>query len=148
MPSIFSKIARNEAPAERLFETEHELAFLDIFPKSPGHTLVVPKLEVANFEDLPPERAATLMQTVQIVARGVTRAMGTPHYNLILNNGAAAGQVVFHVHFHIIPRYAGGSAELAEARSKTLVEIGEQVRTALRDLNPELLGSSRIPRRG
>jgi histidine triad (HIT) family protein len=131
MASIFSKIIRNEAPAERVFETEHELAFLDVFPKSPGHTLVVPKMEVPNFHDLPPERAASLAQTVQIVARGVTKAMGTPHYNLILNNGSVAGQVVFHVHVHVIPRYAGGIAE----RSLSVPEIGERIRTALHALS-------------
>ena len=147
MPSIFSKIIRGESPAERLFETEHELAFLDIFPKSPGHALVVPKCEVSSFEELPPERAASLAQTAQILARGVTRAMGTPHYNLILNNGAAAGQVVFHVHLHIVPRYAGGSSGPATVHSQSPAEIGERIRQALRELGPGRVGGGRIPER-
>ena len=105
MASIFTQIIDGELPAHKVYESERELAFLDIHPYSEGHTLVVPKLEVASFEELPPDAAQSLVVTLQKVARGVQQAMGTPHYNLSCNNGSAAGQVVFHVHFHIIPRY-------------------------------------------
>jgi len=142
MTSIFSRIIRGEMPAERLFETEHELAFLDRHPKAPGHTLVVPKLEVAAFDALPPERAASLAATLQTVARGVTRAMGTGHYNLVLNNGERAGQVVFHVHFHIIPRYEGDPF-LERGSSRSLPEVAAGIRAALRAL-PQ---SERVPGR-
>jgi len=146
MASIFARIIAGKAPAERLFETDHELAFLDILPKSPGHTLVVPKLELSNFNELPPERVASLARTAHTVARGIVRAMETAHYNLILNNGAAAGQVVFHVHLHIIPRFAGGSS--AEIRSMSAAEVGARIRSALRQFPIQDLGGGWIPAEG
>jgi histidine triad (HIT) family protein len=141
MASIFTNIIRGESPAERLFETEHELAFLDIHPKSTGHTLVVPKLEVASFHELPPERAASLAATLNTVARAVSEAMGTPNYNLWLNNGAPAGQVVFHVHMHIIPRYGGNPFTGASGARSSLREVGARIRAALRALPP----AQRVP---
>lgn len=107
MPTIFSRIIAREAPGHIVYEDDHTVAMLDIHPKAEGHTLVVPRREVAAFHDLPDEDAAALVRALQTVAKAVTRAMGTPHYNLVLNNGAQAGQVVFHVHFHVIPRYEG-----------------------------------------
>lgn len=131
MASIFSRIIRGEIPAERVYETENELAFLDIHPKSAGHTLIVPRSEVAAFHDLPDGAARSLITTVQVVARGICRAMGTEHYNLVVNNGAAAGQVVYHVHFHIIPRYQGASPPRGD-----LPAIGEKIRQALQEIAP------------
>ncbi len=107
MASLFTRIIRRELPAYIVYEDEHAIAFLDLHPKAEGHTLVVPKHEVAAFHELPPAAAARLGTALRTVAGAVTRAMGTPHYNLALNNGAAAGQVVFHVHFHILPRQPG-----------------------------------------
>ncbi len=107
MASIFTKIIERELPAHVVYEDAHAIAFLDIHPKAEGHTLVVPKREVAHFEELPAEDLAQLGLALQKVARGIATALGTPHYNLSLNNGAPAGQVVFHVHFHIIPRREG-----------------------------------------
>jgi histidine triad (HIT) family protein len=144
MPSLFSRIICGEAPAERLYETEHELAFLDIHPKAPGHTLVVPKLEVAAFEELPPERAASLAATVQTVAKGITEAMGTRDYNLLLNNGPRAGQVIAHVHFHIIPRY-GGNPFLDRPGAASLKEVAQRIRQALRTLAESRRGLGRVP---
>jgi histidine triad (HIT) family protein len=136
MASIFTKIIRNELPADRVFETESELAFLDINPKSEGHTLVVPKLEVPNFEALPLPNLQSLAATLQLVTRGVIRATGTPHYNLSLNNGGPAGQVVFHVHFHIIPRYEGGRGPLAQRpyREGRMADVAERIREAIKEL--------------
>lgn len=136
MTSIFSKIIRREIPAERVYETENELAFLDINPISEGHTLVVPKREVADFDALPPGDLTSLIAAVQTVARGVASAMDSPHYNVTLNNGAAAGQVVFHVHFHVIPRYQGGGrGNLRGPYPEGRLEIvGEAIREALRKL--------------
>ncbi len=138
MASIFTKIIRQELPAERVLETENELAFLDINPKSAGHTLVVPKLEVADFAQLPGPQLQSLIGTVQFVVRAVTRAMETPHYNVALNNGAPAGQVIFHVHFHVIPRYADGGRGLAGRQypEGKLLEVGEKIRRAVRELGP------------
>ena len=107
MASLFTRIIERELPAEIVYEDDHSIAILDINPKAEGHTLVMPKEEVADFHALPPEVLAGLMNAVQTVARGIMKAMDTPHYNLDLNNGAPAGQVVYHVHFHIIPRREG-----------------------------------------
>ena len=130
MASIFTKIINRELPGEIVYEDDHAIAFLDINPKSEGHTLVVPKFEMASFDALPPDVLAPLMLAVQKVARAVTRAMNTPHYNLSLNNGAPAGQLVFHVHFHIIPRHQGfgTSRPPLSLSSERLAAIGKAIR--------------------
>ncbi len=136
MSSLFTRIIRGELPAEKVYETGSELAFLDINPKSEGHTLVVPKLEVADFDTLPTADLQSLIATVQLVTRGITKAMGTPHYNIFLNNGAPAGQVIFHVHFHIIPRYQGGARALGRGSTAEgrLAEVGAEIRQTLQSL--------------
>lgn len=133
MPSLFTKIIAGELPAEIVYEDDHALAFLDINPKSEGHTLVVPKVEVASYDDLLPDDLVNLMAAVQKVAKGVTRAMGTPHYNLDLNNGGPAGQVVFHVHFHIIPRTSGipRARPPLQLTPERMQEIGAAIRESL-----------------
>jgi len=135
MPSIFTRIVRREAPADIVYEDGMTIAFLDIFPAFEGHTLVVPKREVANFEDLPPEDTAALMTAVQRVVRGVTRALGTPHYNLRLNNGAAAGQVVFHVHVHVMPRRPGDMHHKHPLDPAEGAAIAAKIRAALETLD-------------
>lgn len=104
MASIFTKIINQEIPCEKIFESESEIAFLDIAPWTYGHTLVVPKTEVARLEDLEPQQAQSLMVSLQTVARAVSQSLGGVDYNVLLNNGEDAGQEVLHVHFHIIPR--------------------------------------------
>ena len=132
MATVFTRILNRELPGEIVYEDERVAAFLDIAPRAEGHTLVVPRAEVAEFHALPPEDAAALARALQIVARGVTRAMGTPHYNLTLNNGSAAGQVVFHVHFHIIPRQEGSSYGRPGAYPPgRIAQVGAAIRAAL-----------------
>jgi len=134
MASIFTRIIQRQAPAEIVYETDRVIAFLDTFPGFEGHTLVVPKVEIANFEDLPEEDATALVLAVQRVTRGVTKAMGTPDYNLRVNNGREAGQVVFHVHVHIMPRQPGiphHKQPLDPAQGKA---IAEKIRAALKEL--------------
>jgi len=134
MPTIFAKIILRQSPAEIVYETDKVIAFLDIFPAVDGHTLVVPKHEVASFEDLPPDDVFELMLGLQQVVRGVTRAMGTPHYNLRLNNGLAAGQVIFHVHFHVMPRWPGVAINKRPLDPAKAIEQGEKIRAALQEL--------------
>jgi len=132
MASIFTQIINREIPAQIVYENDHVISFMDIAPKSLGHTLVVPKVEVAAYEDLPPEAAAHLSSACQLVIRGVTRAMKTPHYNLTLNNGTPAGQVIFHVHFHVIPRYEGmDRSERPQVDSEKLKEMAEAIKQAI-----------------
>ena len=133
MTSIFTRIIAREIPGEIVYEDEYAIALLDISPKSEGHTLVVPKQEVAAFDQLPAAELAHLMAAVQKVAQGVTQAMGTPHYNLTLNNGSPAGQVVFHVHFHIMPRWQGQplARPALNLPPERMAEIGAAIRNAI-----------------
>jgi len=103
--TIFSRIIRGEIPCHRVYEDEHVLAFLDIGPLSQGHTLVVPKEPAATLDKLSDEASAAVGRVLPRLARAVMRATGTTAYNVLQNNGAEAHQAVFHVHFHIIPRF-------------------------------------------
>jgi histidine triad (HIT) family protein len=107
-PTIFDKILAGEIPSHRVYEDEHVLAFLDIGPLSPGHTLVIPKEPAATLDQLSDESAAAIGRVLPRLARAVMKATGTTAYNVLQNNGAAAHQAVFHVHFHIIPKPPGG----------------------------------------
>ena len=107
--TIFSKILRGEIPCHRVYEDEHVLAFLDIFPLSVGHTLVIPKEPAVTLEQLSDESAAAIGRVLPRICRAVLGATGATAYNILQNNGSAAHQVVMHVHFHIIPKYADGS---------------------------------------
>lgn len=105
--NIFAKILRGEAPALKVFEDAEAIAFLDIFPRATGHTLVVPKHPSRTVFDLPAARIGPYMQRVQRVAAGVRAALNPDGVMLVQFNGAPAGQTVFHLHFHIIPRLSG-----------------------------------------
>ncbi|WP_298818632.1 HIT family protein [Chloroflexus sp.] len=107
MTSVFTRIVRGELPAFKLYEDDLTLAFLDINPAARGHTLVIAKPELPGLLDLPPELVAATALTTQRVARAIVTALQPDGFNIIQNNGAAAGQVVFHFHIHIIPRWEG-----------------------------------------
>lgn len=106
--TIFSKIVRGEIPCHKVYEDERVLAFLDIAPLSKGHTLVIPKEAAATLDALSEESAAAIGRVLPRLCRAVMRATGAKAYNVLQNNGAAAHQAVFHVHFHIIPKYGAG----------------------------------------
>ena len=103
--TIFRKIIAREVPCHRVYEDEHVLAFLDISPLSPGHTLVVPKEAAERLDQLSDESAAAIGRVLPRLCRAVLAATGVKDYNVLQNNGAAAHQAVPHVHFHIIPKY-------------------------------------------
>src|SRR6202012_3973851 len=105
--NVFAKILRGEIPSVKVFEDEATLAFMDVMPQAEGHVLVVPKEPAENIFDLSPEGAAAMMATTQKVAKAVKKGLSAPGIMLAQLNGPAAGQSVFHVHFHIIPRAAG-----------------------------------------
>ena len=104
-PTIFDKIIAGKIPCHRVYEDDHVLAFLDIGPLSDGHTLVVPKEPAAQLHDLGEASAAALGRVLPRLCRAVMQATGATDYNVLQNNGAAAHQAVFYVHFHIIPRF-------------------------------------------
>jgi len=101
---IFCKIVKGEIPSYKLFENEHVLAFLDIMPASEGHSLVIPKKHFENLMDVPEKELEETMKIVQKVAKAVMKATHAEGFNVIQSNYRAAGQVVPHLHFHIIPR--------------------------------------------
>ncbi|MEK7579229.1 MAG: HIT family protein [Patescibacteria group bacterium] len=103
--TLFEKIADREIPADIVYEDEWTLAFLDIKPVNPGHTLVITKKAYKNLLEVPPPDLHHLIETAQIVARGVKDAMNADGVNVSFNNEKAAGQLIFHVHAHIIPRF-------------------------------------------
>jgi histidine triad (HIT) family protein len=107
--NIFAKILRGEMPCWKVYEDEHVLAFLDIFPQGAGHTLVIPKVAATNFLTFPAASLGPYMASVQKVAAGVRRAFLADGVTIFQFNGAAGGQTVFHLHFHIIPRLEGVS---------------------------------------
>ncbi|MBX3479229.1 MAG: HIT family protein [Caulobacter sp.] len=104
--NIFAKIVRGEVPSVKVFETDEVLAFMDAFPQSPGHCLVISKVSRArNLLDVEPEVLTVMMAAVQRLARAVEAALKPD--GLVVNqyNGSPAGQTVFHLHFHVIPRW-------------------------------------------
>jgi len=103
--TIFSRIIRGEIPCHRVYEDQKVFAFLDVGPLSRGHTLVVPKEPAATLDALSDESAAAIGRVLPRLSRAVLAATGATAYNVLQNNGAAAHQAVFHVHFHIIPKY-------------------------------------------
>ena len=106
--TIFDLILDGEIPCNRVYEDEHVLAFLDINPLSPGHTLVIPKERVAKVHELSDDAAAAIGRVLPRIARAAMKVSGSDQYNILQNNGPDAHQAVFHVHFHIIPKTADG----------------------------------------
>lgn len=104
---IFCSIIAGEIPSCRVHEDDDVLAFMDIGPLAPGHVLIIPKHHTSDVHDLPDEAMAAMGRVTPRVARAVAEATGAPGYNLHLSNGACAGQVVWHVHMHVIPRKPG-----------------------------------------
>jgi histidine triad (HIT) family protein len=106
--NIFAKILRGEAPAAKVFEDDHVLAFMDVFPQARGHTLVIAKHDHArNLMEADPPALGPLILGVQRVARAVRAALKPDAVAVMQFNGEVAGQSVFHLHFHIIPRWEG-----------------------------------------
>ena len=105
--NVFAKILRGAVPCAKVFEDEHALAFMDVMPQGDGHTLVVPKARARTLLDLNADDLAALMPRVQRVARAVKAAFDADGLTLFQFNGAAGGQTVFHLHFHLIPRFDG-----------------------------------------
>lgn len=124
--NIFAKILRGEAPCARVFEDDHVLSFMDVFPQTKGHTLVIPKHSTArNLLEEEPQILSPLILGVQRIARAVRAALEPDGVVITQFNGSVAGQTVFHPHFHILPRWegvavgrhaAGGMADLNELK--------------------------------
>ena len=111
--TIFARILRGDIPCHKVYEDEKVLAFLDVFPLSAGHVLVIPKEAAATLDQLSDESAAALGRVLPRLSRAVLKATGATAYNVLQNNGTAAHQAVFHVHFHIIPRFEDAGLGIA-----------------------------------
>jgi histidine triad (HIT) family protein len=107
MDCIFCKIISGEIPAEKIYENGRVVVFLDIRPVNLGHALIVPREHHDIFLNTPLEAIDDIMRVAQKIASAIAEAVGADGFNLTLNNGAAAGQAIFHTHFHIIPRFMG-----------------------------------------
>jgi histidine triad (HIT) family protein len=132
--NIFAKILRGEAPAFKVYETDEALAFMDVMPQMPGHTLVIPKDGAEGLHDVDPVILGSTIQAVQIVADAVKQAFEAPGVMIAQLNGPAAGQTVFHMHFHIMPRFQGLEFKLhaREMEDFSVLEThAEQIRNCL-----------------
>jgi len=107
--NVFAKILRGEMPATKVYEDDMALAFMDIMPRADGHTLVIPRAPARNLFDIQPDVLAGLIQRVQKVAVAAKAGMAAEGVSIQQFNEQAGGQVVFHIHFHILPRWAGVS---------------------------------------
>ncbi len=137
--NIFARIIRGEIPNTTVYEDEDVLSFMDLFPQSEGHTLVIPKkAEAVNFLDIDPNILGVLIQRTQIIATAINTALRPDGIRLIQFNGEAAGQTVFHLHFHIIPVWQNAnmkphadSSGNGQADPVTLQKLAERIKACL-----------------
>lgn len=132
--NVFAKILKGELPCHAVYEDEHTLAFMDIMPRADGHTLVIPKAKAVNIFDVDDDTLVHLLRTVRKIAPAVRDAMQAGGILIQQFNEAAAGQMVFHLHFHVIPRWDGvklkpHSGEMEDA--DVLVANAGKIRSAL-----------------
>lgn len=131
---IFCKIAAKELPAVIIYEDESHLAFLDIHPANPGHTLVIPKEHYPDFLTTPEELSCGTYSVVKKIVLAILSGVGATDFNLGMNNGPSAGQVIMHSHVHVIPRFAHDGhvmwhgADYAEGEMQA---VGERIRAKL-----------------
>jgi histidine triad (HIT) family protein len=134
--NIFAKILRGEIPSVKVWEDEDVLVFMDVFPQSEGHTLIISKTSTArNLLEMEPEVLAKVTAATQRTARAIEKALQPEGFQIVQYNGEAGGQTVFHLHFHVIPRWADramkghGHAPMADAA--VLKGLAERIAAAL-----------------
>ncbi len=131
--TVFAKIIRREIPAHIVYEDDLTLAFLDIEPNTPGHTLVIPKKPVVNIFDADDETLAAVMRTVRKITPAVRDAVGAKGVHINSNHGHEGGQIVFHLHFHIIPRVTREEFEFCWPKIERTTEEQEALALAIRE---------------
>lgn len=132
--NVFAKILRGELPCEKVYEDEHTLALMDIMPRADGHVLVIPKAPARNILDIRPEDLSRLAVSVQKLAKAVKAGMGADGITIQQFNESAGGQVVFHIHVHVLPRWDGVSLRPhtgAMEKPEVLKTHAEKIRAAL-----------------
>lgn len=120
---LFCKIAKGEIHSHKVYEDDDVFAFLDINPVNPGHTLVVPKEHHDDLLDTPPELQAKLIQASARIAQAIVKEVGADGFNIGINNGVGAGQIIFHTHFHIMPRLASDDHSLWQGKGSDEDEL-------------------------
>jgi histidine triad (HIT) family protein len=131
---IFCKILSGDIPSYKVYEDEKTLAFLDIFPVNPGHTLIIPKHHSADLLEAPREDVEAILETARKIAPGILQAVGAEAFNVVNNRGVHSGQSVFHTHFHLIPRFAEDGHQPwrgNEALKADLPELAEKIKHQL-----------------
>ena len=133
---LFCKIINGEIPSTKVYEDEHVFAFMDIMPLTKGHTLLIPKTHCKDLFEMPEDVAANLYKAAPKVANAIKTAFNPVGLNTVNNNGAPAGQTVFHYHLHLIPRYDETDGLKVEWSSKQpemseIIALGEQIKTYL-----------------
>lgn len=132
--NVFAKILRGELPAQKVYEDAETLAFMDILPRCDGHMLVIPKTPARNMLDASPAQLAACMATAQKVAAAAMKAFGAGGITLQQFNEPAGGQIVFHLHFHVLPRMEGvslGPPASKMEKPEALAANAERIRKAL-----------------
>ncbi len=132
MSCLFCNIAAGATSSYRIYEDEATYAFLDVHPSSPGHTLIIPKMHASTILDLAESDGGKLMETVKKVVKRMEEVLGVDACNIGWNHGGAAGQVVAHLHIHVIPRSAGDGGKSVQAvvhkeSDKTLEELARML---------------------
>lgn len=132
---IFCKIIKGEIPADKVFENDNILAFLDINPVNLGHVLVIPKIHYDNLEETPDDIVCEMMNAAKKIGLIMKDAIGADGFNLQLNNGEAAGQAVNHVHLHVMPRFSGDGLKLWPGRESSDEEratVAKKIRSKIK----------------
>ena len=128
---IFCKIAAGDIPSIKVYESEFALAFMDISPVAKGHVLLIPKKHFTTIDQIPTEDAANFMSDLPKIAKAVQQATCCSGINILQNNGASAGQVVGHVHFHIIPRFSDDEFQFnwpaKQSETEQLTKLADQI---------------------
>ena len=132
--NVFAKILRNELPSERVYEDAQTLAIMDVMPRADGHVLVIPKTPARNMLDATLEQLASCMASLQKVSQATMQAFGAEGVTILQCNEAAGGQVVFHLHFHVLPRHQGvklGRPGSEMEKPEVLKANADKIRAAL-----------------
>ncbi len=135
MKCIFCDIASGKEDAEILYDNVGIISFLDIRPVNYGHALVVPKQHFENFTSLPESELKKLIHTTQFLSEKIVSSLNADGFNIIVNNGAAAGQTIFHFHFHIIPRFKNDfnfKPKFKAYENNNMKEFAEKIREAVK----------------
>lgn len=133
--NIFAKMVRGEFNCHKVYEDEYVLSFMDAFPQARGHVLVVPKVEARNILDISPDDLANLITRVQKIAKGLKKALNPDGISMFQFSGAAGGQSVFHLHFHLVPRVEGallkGHGTFDAANPEELADLAKEISAAI-----------------